>query len=497
MEGEETQGWEHPCSTSPARGRRKAERESMVITLDKRKRPLGTCTEKRARKLMEAKRAVIYRYYPFTIIIKDIDARKINAKDDILSDEKPSSRHDYRIKIDPGAKHTGITVVENNKVILFMQVGHHGEIVKKSLDKRLANRRNRRSRNTRYRRCKFKDIGKYQTSRRDGWLPPSQLSIVGNVITWVRRLIRLLGPCAISLEGAKFDAQLMEDPDIEGKGYQQGTLLGYEIKEYLKEKYHHTCQYCGGMTGDYRLEWEHKLPRSRGGSDSVKNATLACHTCNQDKGDLTPEEWLSDIDKKKHKTNLEEQRIKCLDIVCKGKYVGQGLRYAAWMNSQRWYIRDRLKNMQGVTDFEWSTGGRTAYNRHKLGLEKDHHLDALCVGRDIPDNGYKGTNQKVLYIKAMGRGTRFIGQCNACGIITTKYHDHKKTVNGLQTGDIVEAATPNGKYAGIHKGRIMVRSSGSHDIRCFDGTLVTGTKKSTYKVLQHADGYAYSYATKQ
>ncbi|MCR5608509.1 MAG: RRXRR domain-containing protein, partial [Lachnospiraceae bacterium] len=73
----------------------------MVIALDKRKRPLGFITERRARILMEKRRAVNYRVYPSVVIIKDVDSRTI--------DTLPT----YRIKIDPGSKYTGIAVVDN------------------------------------------------------------------------------------------------------------------------------------------------------------------------------------------------------------------------------------------------------------------------------------------------------------------------------------------------------------------------------------------------
>lgn len=456
----------------------------MVITLDKRKRPLGHCTEKRARKLLEARRAVVYRYYPFTIIIKDIDVRKLDTA------------HDYRVGIDPGSKTTGIAVTDDDKVILFTQIEHRGEQVVGNLKTRQFIRRNRRSRETWYRRCKFKDVGKYETPRPEGWLPPSQRSIEGNVVTWVNKLIKLLGPCSVSLEGVKFDPQLMENPDISGKEYQQGTLYGYKMKAYLTEKYQHTCQYCGGESSDHRLEWEHMVPKSRGGSDTVKNATLACHECNQAKGDLAPEEWLASLKGKKKFSKLDSVRVACLEKVIAGKKVGSNYRYAAWANAQRWQLWEDLKNLSGVTELEWSTGGRTAYNRTRLGIPKDHHLDALCVGKHVPTGGFKGLNQKILHVKATGRGTRFIGQCNKCGVITVKYDRTKrhKRVNGLQTGDIVRAEIPNGKYAGTHIGRIMIRASGSHDIRKADGTLVTGTKKSSYSILQHMDGYAYKYA---
>ena len=69
----------------------------MVITLDRRKKPLGHCTERRARKLIEAGRACVYRYYPFTIIVKDRDIREMGTL--------PG----YRIKIDPGSRLMNLT----------------------------------------------------------------------------------------------------------------------------------------------------------------------------------------------------------------------------------------------------------------------------------------------------------------------------------------------------------------------------------------------------
>ena len=111
----------------------------------------------------------------------------------------------------------------------------------------------------------------------------------------------------------------MEDPDIEGEEYQHGTLFGLEIKEYLMEKFGHTCQYCGGKSGDPVLEWEHMRPKSRGGSDRVKNALLSCSSCNKDKGNRTPEEWLEQIKarlprEKGKRKELDEERVKLIQI---------------------------------------------------------------------------------------------------------------------------------------------------------------------------------------
>lgn len=70
---------------------------------------------------------------------------------------------------------------------------------------------------------------------------------------------------------------------------------------------------------------------------------------------------------------------------------------------------------------------------------------------------------------------------------------NNKRVNGLQTGDIVRAVVPNGKYQGTYTGRIMVRSSGTHDIHPMNGKRFSMTKKTSLNVLQHLDGYQYSF----
>lgn len=58
---------------------------------------------------------------------------------------------------------------------------------------------------------------------------------MSNIITWMQRLARVCHITAISMELVKFDMQLMENAEISGVEYQQGTLAGYELREYLLE----------------------------------------------------------------------------------------------------------------------------------------------------------------------------------------------------------------------------------------------------------------------
>ena len=469
----------------------------MVITLDKRKQPLGFCSERRARILLEKRRACVFKHYPFTIIIKDIDVRTLPEEAQVK---------DYRIKIDPGSKYTGLSIIRegDNAVVYFLQIEHRADKIVKDLKARHDARRNRRQRETWYRKCKFinhylKKGSKYkaETPRPEGWLPPSMQSIGDNIINWVYRLCELININACSFEAVRFDTQLLDNPDIDGIEYQQGELFGYELKEYLLDKYGHICQYCGGKSGDTVLEWEHIQPRSKGGSNSVKNATLACKCCNQAKSNLSLQDWLAkekniseDHNASKKRSELAKARVSGIESVMENKPTKVSSRYCAWANTLRAYIEKQLFEMFGTV--ECASGGRTKYNRTRLGLPKDHHYDALCVG-DVPKDGYKDlTNGCCLYIKAIGRGTRFRGKINSCGIIILKLKKSPKRKFGFQNGDIVVADVPKGKYAGHHVGRVMTRANGYFDIRKTDGSLVTVSHKYC-KILQRDNGYQYCY----
>ena len=97
-------------------------------------------------------------------------------------------------------------------------------------------------------------------------------------MTWVQRLSRVCPITALSQELVRFDTQFMQNAEIAGVQYQQGELAGYEVREYLLEKWHRQCAYCK-KTG-VPLEIEHIVPKSRASSDRVSNLTLACHPCN-------------------------------------------------------------------------------------------------------------------------------------------------------------------------------------------------------------------------
>jgi 5-methylcytosine-specific restriction endonuclease McrA len=425
---------------------------SSVFVLDSEKQPLDPVPPGRARILLTQGKAAVYRRYPFTIILKEaVSSPQVQ---------------ELRVKIDPGSKTTGLAIVNDvyGKVVWAAEITHRGEAVKQALDRRRAVRRNRRQRKTRYRKPRFAN-----RKRRNGWLAPFLESRVANIMTWVRRLKKLAPVTALSQELVKFDFQQMENPEINGIEYQHGTLFGYEVKEYLLEKWNRSCSYCGAQ--NVPLEVEHLVAKAKGGTDRVNNLCLACRPCNDAKGTRDIREFLAE------KPELL------------GRILAQAkapLKDAAAVNATRWVLYERLKEC-GLP-VECGSGGLTKFNRLTHNLPKEHWIDAACVGKSTPPHLHL-TKVVPLLITATGHGSRQKCHVNECGIVCSKPKGPKK-VKGFQTGDMVRAVVPSGKNQGVYAGRVLVRASGSFDVRTKQAR-VQGISYRFCTPVHRCNGYSY------
>lgn len=61
------------------------------------------------------------------------------------------------------------------------------------------------------------------------------------------------------------------------------------IKKRLKNQYGSRCYYCRKKFENYTID--HRIPLCRGGDNKLKNLVLCCMTCNNQKGNLTEEEF--------------------------------------------------------------------------------------------------------------------------------------------------------------------------------------------------------------
>ena len=438
-----------------------------VFVLDGHRQPLMPCAPARARQLLARGRAAVYRRAPFTIILRDRAG----------GDTQPIA-----LQADPGSRTTGLALVaafdRGREVLWAAELTHRGLAVGKALESRRALRRGRRSRKTRYRAPRS-----FKRPHPVGWLAPSLRSRVDNVAAWGRRLGALAPLASVAVETVRFDTQILEKPDIEGVAYQQGTLYGTELREYLLYRYGHQCAYCHGLSGDPVLEREHIHPRSGGGSNRVGNQCIACHTCNADKDNKPPKVWLAQLQSSPRA--LDQARAENFRSILDG--VRPSLRDAAAVNATRYAVGDALQALGLPTRF-WS-GGRTKFNRTGQGYPKAHWIDAACVG----DQGQAvrlDPEQTPLRITATGRGRRQVCRVDRFGFPRTGA-GRSKRVHGFQTGDLVRLEQPRGKYAGVHTGRLAgVRADGRFDIATAKGKITSSWRR--YQLIQRGDGYAYA-----
>jgi 5-methylcytosine-specific restriction endonuclease McrA len=419
-----------------------------VLVVDAEQHPMQPCRPARARLLLTQQKAAVFRRYPFTIILKAARPDAVVAP--------------LRVKLDPGSNTTGLAVVDDasGEVVWAADLTHRGQQVTDSLDHRRGCRRSRRARHTRYRTPRF-----HNRTRPTGWLPPSLESRLANILTWVARLQRACPITALSMELVKFDMQLMQHAEISGVEYQQGTLAGYEIREYLLEKFARRCVYCGATLVPFEVE--HIVPVARGGTSRIANLALACHACNDAKQTRTAAEF-------GHPEVQAQAQAPLKD--------------AAAVNASRWALYQRLEAI-GLP-VETGSGGRTKWNRTQRKLAKTHWLDAACVGASTPPRLHvKG--MQPLQITAMGRHSRQMCRTNAAGF-PDKAAKATSVVGGFRTGDMVRAVVPaSSTKAGAYVGRIAIRASGSCNLKTATSTI-QGIHVRYCQPLHKGDGYTYA-----
>jgi 5-methylcytosine-specific restriction endonuclease McrA len=422
-----------------------------VLVVDKNKQPLMPCHPARARRMLRENKAAVFRKHPFTIILKEREGGETQP---------------VQVKIDPGSKTSGIAIVaefkRGRRGIWAAELTHRGQQIRNALLTRRQVRRSRRKRKTRYRQARF-----LNRRRKMGWLPPSLQSRVDNIETWLKRLNKFTPITHLALELVRFDTQKLQNPEISGVEYQQGTLHGYEVREYLLEKWGRKCAYCG--VEHVPLQVEHIDSKAKGGSNRVSNLTIACQPCNLKKGTMSASEFGYP------------------EIAVEAK---KPLRDAAAVNVTRQALLDRLQ-LTGLP-IEIGTGGQTKFNRNQQGYLKTHWLDAVCVGTS-GINVFIHPSLSPLFITAQGSGSRQMCSMDKYGLPRTSAKQFKR-VYGFQTGDIVRAVVTQGKKVGSYIGRVAVRTSGRFNIKTVQ-TTVQGIHYKYCKLLHRSDSYAYSYSS--
>ena len=305
-----------------------------VPVLNMRGKPLMPTTPAKARHLIKKGKAKVVKRKPFVIQLK------------IATGE---TKQDITLGIDSGYSHVGFSAVTEKQELMS------GELtLRKDMSKLIEQKENyRRTRRSKlwHRQPRFNN-----RTRKEGWLAPSIQHKLDTHTRLIENIKKWFPITNTVIEVANFDTQKMQNPEISGIEYQQGELQGYEIREYLLDKWGRKCVYCG--KDNLPLEVEHIIPKSRGGSSRVSNLTISCRKCNLKKGSQTAKEF----------------GFPKIQVQAK-----KSLKSTVFMNVVRKILAKQI-------NAEETFGYITKYGRIKQNIEKSHINDAFVIA--------KGDNQE-------------------------------------------------------------------------------------------------------
>ena len=303
--------------------------KSKVYVLNKDGNPLMPCSSCKARHLLNEGKANVNKRMPFTIQLKW--QCEGNIQNTILG-------------IDSGAKFIGFSAISAKKELMSGEVKIDDRMSKR-LDNRRMYRGNRRNRLW-YRKPRFNNR---VSSKKKGWLPPSIQRKYDTHLNLIGKIKNILPVSDIIIEVGNFDIQKLNDPMIEGTGYQQGSMYQYGNRiSYLLAREKGKCQYCGKIykKGDsWRLHhiWGKQKDR--------------------------PEDWAL-----LHKScHIKLHELKQENVLRKKK--SKSYKSSTFMN----IIKGRF-----IQDIDCSLifGYKTFVDRCNLGLEKSHVNDAFMIAGD-------------------------------------------------------------------------------------------------------------------
>lgn len=162
-----------------------------VFVKNMRGQALMPCSQRKARLLLKQKRAKIVGYKPFTIQ---------------LCYATGEAKQVITIGVDEGARHVGIAIVSQDKVLAKGEVELRQDVHSLLLT-RAQYRRNRRNRKTRYRKARFLNRRKPK-----GWLPPSIRAKLEANFVWIDKFCSLVPDPKLRIEVGKFDVAKMIGP---------------------------------------------------------------------------------------------------------------------------------------------------------------------------------------------------------------------------------------------------------------------------------------------
>ena len=268
----------------------------LVYVLNNQGQPIMPCKSSKTRKLLKQNKAKVVKREPFTIQ---------------LLYGSSGYKQEINLGVDCGSKMIGLSATTKNQELFLAELELRSDIVD-LISTRRQNRRTRRNR-LRYRKARFLNrVG----SKNKGWLAPSIENKIQTHFNIVDKIHKLLPITNIIVETASFDIQKINNPNIEGKEYQEGNSLGFwNTREYVLFRDGHKC--CVKGCKESILNVHHIESRKIGGN-APNNLITICE---------------------RHHKQYHDGKLK-LDLKR-----GESFKDATFMGIMRWTFYNRLKEM--------------------------------------------------------------------------------------------------------------------------------------------------------
>ena len=312
--------------------------KSKVFVLNLQGKPLMPCSYAKSKRMVEKGAAKVVKRFPFTIQLNF-------ACENVIQD--------VFLGIDTGYGNIGFSAVSEKSELICGTLKLDGK-TKDRLDERRMYRKGRRSRHHWYRKPRF--LNRVSTKKK-GWLPPSIERRYQTHLTLIEKIKKILPITKVIIEVAKFDIQKLENPEVVGTDYQQGSMYEYQnVRSYLMSREKGVCEHCKKDFKNNPSHIHHRKPKSKGGNNRLENLMLIHEKCHKEihkKPELLKKYQVASTKNYKHSTFMS--------IINKKFY-------------------------EDVENLEVTFGNITFVNRNNLGLEKTHYNDAFIIS--------KGSNQE-------------------------------------------------------------------------------------------------------
>lgn len=398
----------------------KEDKTMKVFVKSNTNEPLMPTNPRKARILLNERKAEVVQRNPFTIRLLYPTGK---------------NKQDITLGIDSGYLNIGFSAITEKEELIAGEVQLLNGIIERNKE-RAAYRKTRR--NKLWHRKPGFDVN----TNKKGWFAPSIRHKIDSHSRFIKKLHEILPITKIIVEIANFDIQKIKNPDIEGVEYQQGEQKGYKnVIAYVLHRDGYTCQNptCNNTDKQQLLQVHHIQFRKNGGSDRPDNLITLCNKCH------TPENHQG--------------------FLLGWKPTLKGFKPETFMSIVRWKLVDILK--ESNSNVEHTYGYITKNKRFLLGIEKTHANDAFYIA-----DGTNQVRQEPFIIKQIRRNNRKLSTFYDAKFIDAR-DGTKKSGSELNCGRTCRNKEKSGenlrKYRlkKVSKGRLSIRKT-RHQIQPMD-----------------------------